>query len=75
MSVVNPFTGVINCPNHIFLAENLTETQTNLEKGEVIDLEKVSFKEALRMVMNGEISHGATCVVILKTALLRKDLY
>lgn len=75
LSVINPFTGVINCPNYIFLAENLTKTKTNLDEGEVISLEKVSFKEALRMVMDGEITHGATCAVILKTALLRKGLY
>lgn len=75
LAVVDPFTTVVQSPNHIFLAENLITDKTNLDEGEVINLEKVPFKEALRMVMDGEITHGATCVVILKTALLRKDLY
>lgn len=75
LAVVDPFTTVVLSPNHMFLAENLTTDETNLDEGEVINLEKVTFKEALRMVMDGEITHGATCVVILKTALLRKDLY
>lgn len=73
LSVVNPFTGIIHSPNHIFLAEQLTETETNLDDGEIIKLQKVLFEDALQMVMAGEITHGASCVAILKVALLRQQ--
>ena len=73
LSVVNPFTTIVESPNYIFLAEELSETRKSLDEGEVIGLEKVLFDDALEMVMNGKITHGATCVVILKVALLLKQ--
>jgi len=72
LSVVNPFTTIVESPNHIFLAEELSETEINLDDGEIIKIEKVLFEDAVKMVMDGTITHGATCVVILKVALLRE---
>jgi len=56
----------------------LTVVAEELEEGEILDKEKdlievtkISFKEALNMVLNGEITHSASVVAIPKTARLK----
>jgi 8-oxo-dGTP pyrophosphatase MutT (NUDIX family) len=59
-------TSIVHCPMHLFLAHQLTFTQTNQEGTEVIERLRISFDEAVQMVMDSQITHGPSCVLILK---------
>ncbi|MBW3004859.1 NUDIX hydrolase [Candidatus Woesearchaeota archaeon] len=66
LGVVNPFTTVIKSPAYLFLARKLTFTDSNQEGTENIKLVKVKFEEAVKMVLESKITHGPSCVLILK---------
>jgi ADP-ribose pyrophosphatase len=66
LGVVDPFTSLINSPNYLFLALGVEEGEPNRDETEVLEVLKVPFAEAVRMVMLSEIRHGASCVLILK---------
>jgi len=68
MGTVDPFTTMLRCVNHLFIARGLTEVGHQREEGEVMETFRVPLSEAVRMVMDGEITHGSSCVVILKAA-------
>jgi 8-oxo-dGTP pyrophosphatase MutT (NUDIX family) len=72
MGVINPFTTVVSSPNYMFIAKGFKWSDRNPDEGEVLDIIKVPFLEALNMVMCGKITHGASCVLILKTAQVLK---
>jgi len=67
---VDPFTTVIRSPNHLFLALDVTEGESRPEAGEVLEVIKTPFAKALEMVMKGEITHAASCVLLLKAAII-----
>jgi ADP-ribose pyrophosphatase len=72
MGVVNPFTTVVNSPNHMFLARGLSRLRQAPEAlggqaGEQVSVVKMSFEEAVQAVLKGQITHAASCVLILKT--------
>jgi 8-oxo-dGTP pyrophosphatase MutT (NUDIX family) len=67
---IDPFTTVIDSPNHMFIALDLERSQQNLDPGEVLNIETVPLRDAIAMVLNGEITHGASCVLILKASHL-----
>lgn len=70
LGCVHPFTTVVESPNHIFLARGLRYGDGQPDDGEQLSLVHLPFKKALDMVMDGEIIHAASCVVILKAARL-----
>lgn len=59
-------SGIISSPNYLFMAENITQGQQNLEGTETIKLFKISLAEAVEQVMTGQITHSASALVILK---------
>ena len=59
-------TGIISGPVNLFLARGLHAARPAEDENEHIEKVKVPFAEAVRMVMDGEIIHGASCVLILK---------
>jgi ADP-ribose pyrophosphatase len=63
---VDPFTSIIKCTNHMFLAEGLTRGPTDTEPGEIVEPVFVSLAEAVEMVMDGTITHSASCTLLLK---------
>jgi hypothetical protein len=69
MGLINPFTTVVKSPNQMFLARDLSETSRRPDAGEDIEIVTMPFEEALESVLRGEITHGASCVLILKTHL------
>ncbi len=73
MSFVDPFTTMLRCPNHMFLAQELTPVAREPEEGEVMEVFRMPLAEAVRMVMEGGITHGTSCVAILKTAELMRS--
>ncbi len=66
LGVVDPFTTVIDSPNHLFLALDVREGQSSPDDGEIIRVEKVPLAKAVDMVLKSEITHGASCVALLK---------
>jgi len=70
LGVVDPFTTVVNSPNYLFVAKELTLGKSNPDDGENLKILKFKFEEALSMVLSGEITHSASCVLILKAARL-----
>lgn len=69
LGVVDPFTTVIKSPNHMYLAQN-AELAADSEEKQTLKVIKVPFIKAFDMVQNGEITHGASCIAILKVARL-----
>jgi ADP-ribose pyrophosphatase len=70
MSFVDPFTTMLRCPNHLFLAQGLTHVDHDPEEAEVIERVRMPLEDAVRLVMEGGITHGSSCVAILKAAEL-----
>lgn len=66
LGVVDPFTTVVHSPNYMFLAIGVTEVEQHPDEGEVLEIVKVPFPEVVDMVMRSEITHAASCVLILK---------
>ncbi len=66
LGLVNPFTAVVYSPANLFLAQNLSFSKSNQEGTETIKLVKVKLEEAVHMVMESKITHGPSCVLILK---------
>jgi len=66
LGLVNPFTTVVKSSQKMFLAKKLKFGEDNQEATENIKLVKVKLEEAVKMVMNSVITHGASCVLILK---------
>ena len=56
---------------HVYLAENITFGERELDDDEFLDIELVPLKDLYQMVMNGEIEDAKTQIAILKTAQLR----
>jgi 8-oxo-dGTP pyrophosphatase MutT (NUDIX family) len=59
-------TSIVHCPVYLFLAKQLTFTQPNTEGTEAIEGLSIPFDEAIQMVMDSQITHGPSCVLLLK---------
>lgn len=68
LGLVNPFTTVIKSPQKMFLAKKLKFGKDNQEATENIKIVKVKLAEAVKMVMDSVITHGPSCVLILKAS-------
>jgi ADP-ribose pyrophosphatase len=66
LGVCDPFTSVVVSPTRLFVARELTFGSTSPEGTERIACLKVPFDEAVKMVLDSRITHGPSCVVILK---------
>jgi len=74
LGTINPFTSVIKSPASMYLAKGLRFSNDDQEGTERISVIKVSFDDSVQMVMRCEITHGPSCVLILKAAEhLKKD--
>mgnify|MGYP003656231002 CR=1 FL=1 len=52
----------------VYLAEGLTQGETEFEETEVLKIRKLPFTEVLEMVMNGAITDGISIAGVLKAA-------
>lgn len=59
-------TSIVHCPVHLFLAKQLSFTETQREGTETIETCKVPLEQAVKMVMESTITHAPSCVLILK---------
>lgn len=55
---------------HIYLAQNLEQTEAEPEETEALKIKKLPFEEAYQMVMDGKITDSLSMVAILKTKIL-----
>jgi 8-oxo-dGTP pyrophosphatase MutT (NUDIX family) len=67
LGVLESDSSITNSTVHLFLARKLSFTKTEREGTEDIETVKMKFTEALEKAMRGEITHGQTLVLILKT--------
>lgn len=63
---MNPFTSIVFSPADLFLAKDLSFTNTEFEGTEIITHLKMPLAKAVEMVMTSKITHGQSCVLILK---------
>lgn len=56
---------------YIYLARGLHGGKQHLDDGEFLELVRIPLKEAVDMVMRGEITDGKTQIALLKAAMLR----
>lgn len=56
----------------VYLAEDLTQGETEFEETEVLKIKKLPFVEVLEMVMDGRITDGISIAGILKAARIFK---
>jgi 8-oxo-dGTP pyrophosphatase MutT (NUDIX family) len=68
MGRVDPFTTMLRCPNYLFLARGLTRVERDPEEAEVMEVVRIPLQTAVELVLSGEITHGSSCVAILKAA-------
>ena len=66
LGVVDPFTTAVVSPNHIYLAQKLTQSKDEQEGTETIKVIKVPFERAVDWVMTSKVTHSATATLILK---------
>ncbi|MDP2685030.1 MAG: NUDIX hydrolase [bacterium] len=72
---LNPFTTAIKSPHYIFLVKKLKFGKTIGDPTEDIKPMKVTLEQAVNMVMDGKITNGPSCVLILKVEKYLKDKY
>lgn len=63
----DPLTGVIDCPNELFIATGIEVGDQALDENEVIKVMKTSLADAVDMVMKNEIKEATSALLILKT--------
>jgi ADP-ribose pyrophosphatase len=64
---VDPMPSLVDSPSHLFLATGrLRFKEKELEAGENVRTVKLKLQEAVRMVLQSEITHGSSCVLILR---------
>jgi ADP-ribose pyrophosphatase len=69
LGVCDPFTSIVVSPTRLFLARRLTFGLTTPEGTERIFARKFPLDQAVQMVLDSRITHGPSCVLILKVCL------
>lgn len=69
LGVVDPFTASVVSPTRLYLARKLRFGAQVLDEAELIQCVKLPLAEAVEKVIQSEITHGPSCVAILKVAL------
>ena len=58
---------------HLFLARGLKKTKQHLDEGEFLSVEEIPLKDAVKLVMDGEIADSKTVALVLKTEKLLSE--
>jgi len=70
MGYVDPFTATVNSRNYMYMAQDLESVEAQNDPNEIVKLVLVSLSDAIGMLMDGIITHSASCVLLLKAARL-----
>lgn len=63
-------TSIVGCRSTLFLARSLKLVEPSPEGVETLSAVKVQLAEAVRMVMDGRITHSPSCALILKAHVM-----
>ena len=74
LGVCDPFTANVMSPTQLYLARKLTFGDHSQEGTEKIRCVKMSLDDAVQQVMDSQITHAPSCLVILKAARLLKSI-
>lgn len=66
LGLCDPFTAMVLSPTHLFAARRLSRGVARPEGTERIEAVRMPLETAVERVMNSDITHGPTCVAILK---------
>ena len=69
LGLVDAITSQVYSPARLFLARGLTFGEPETEATESLQPLKIKFAEAVRMVSDGRVTQGISCVLILKARL------
>ena len=64
---------IIHCPVYLFVAKGLTFTAAEREGTETIEALTIPFNSAVQKVIESEITHGPSSVLIFKADALRRE--
>lgn len=70
LGLVDAITSQVYSPARLFLARGLRFGEPDTESTETLEPFKVKFEEAVQMVMDGRITQGISCTLILKASRL-----
>ena len=73
LGLIDAITSQVYSPARVFLARGLTFGESDTESTESLEPVKVKLDEAVRMVMDGEITQGISCALILKAERLLRN--
>lgn len=74
LGIVHCYTSISNSGSYLYLAQDLSFGQTEHEGTETIQVRKIKFDQAVKMVLADKITHAPTVVAILKAReFLKKD--
>ena len=73
LGLVDAITSQVYSPARIFLARRLSFGEPETEATESLRPLKVRFEEAVRMVLDGRITQGISCTLILKAERVLRD--
>lgn len=65
---------IIKSESNQYVARGLTFGKTNQDSSEEMKPVKIKFKEAVEKVLNGEITHAPSCVLILRAFIETKKI-
>ena len=68
-----PSPAILGEKVHMYLAEDISFTERELDEDEFLDVERVPLQKLYDMVMSGEISDAKTQICILKLCNLKKN--
>ncbi len=71
LGVVDPFTAIALSPTSLWLAEDLTTTETNLDASEIIRHVEIPFEDVMKKAMSAEITHAPSVSAILKAWIIK----
>lgn len=75
LGAVDTSPALINERIHMYLAEELTFGERELDDDEFLNVETVPLADLYRMVMDGEICDSKTQIAVLKAATLKKQFF
>ncbi len=74
LGVTDPFTASVHSPTALFVATAIEKGAAAPEPTELIRPVVMSLEDAVQAVNAGEITHGPTCIILLRMALQKAAL-
>jgi ADP-ribose pyrophosphatase len=74
LGTVDTTPALINEKLYLYLAEDLSFGNSELDEGEFLGVFRIKFEELLGMVMDGKIQDAKTQIAVLKTAKIKNML-